>query len=234
MSTVLKQSNFLLAALPATEREDVFERCETIEIAFGTVIVEPGQKIRHVYFPQSGFVSLLATVDGNTSLEVGLIGREGMFGIPLALGVSVSPLRATVQGAGTAMRMSADDFRIVLKASPGLQRILNLYLHVLISQLAQVAVCTCFHVAEARLARWMLMAHDRAQSNTFTLTHELLSEMLGVRRAGVSTAAASLQESGFIRYNRGVINVVNRAGLEDASCECYVASENMYNSTLKI
>ena len=223
-------SNRLVVALPARERDAVLTRCTTVELSFGEIITDPGKRIRHVYFPRTGFVSMLAFVDERTSLEVGLIGNEGMLGMPLALGVNVSSLRAIVQGAGTALRMKASDFETVLNGSPAFRSILNRYAHVLISQLAQVAACTCFHVIEARLARWMLMTHDRAHADRFHLTHELMAEMLGVRRAGVSTAAAALQTRSLISYNRGDITVLDRGGLEAAACACYQASENMYRS----
>lgn len=228
MPSLKSPSNRLLAALPMAERTDLFRRSVAVDLAFRNVIAESGQQIRHVYFPCTGFLSMLATAENHISLEVALVGNEGMFGVPLALGVGESPLRTIVQGDGVALRMSAGDFRTVLNVSPGLRRVLNRYTHVLFSQLAQVAVCARFHLLEARLARWMLMTHDRASSDTFHYTHELLAEMLGVRRAGVTTAAAALQAKGLIAYSRGTITVLNRVGLEEASCECYAASRDIY------
>jgi CRP-like cAMP-binding protein len=175
---------------------------------------------------------LVAPVDGYASLEVGMIGSEGMFGIGLMLGVDVSPLHALVQGGGPALRMTARRFRRELEESPALQRALNRYLYVLISQLAQTAACTRFHVVEARLARWLLMTRDRARSDEFYLTQDFLSHMLGVRRVGVTKAAGSLQRRKLIDYSRGVITILDRGGLKAAACGCYLADEKTYKRVL--
>jgi CRP-like cAMP-binding protein len=165
----------------------------------------------------------------NASLEVGLIGNEGMLGIPLVLGVDSSPMRALVQGSGGAWRMQAPHFRRVLAHTPALRRGLDRYVYVLIAQLAQTAACTCFHSLEARLARWLLMTHDRAHSDCFYLTHALLADMLGVRRSGVTIAAGALQHQGLINYSRGDIHILDRKGLEQASCECYRVVTDTYD-----
>ncbi|HEX7046098.1 MAG TPA: Crp/Fnr family transcriptional regulator [Gammaproteobacteria bacterium] len=225
-------TNRIIATLPTTERNDLRRRCKLAELEPGEVIAEPGQQIRQVYFPTSASISTIAMVDGQNSLEVSLVGREGMYGIPLALGVSVSSWRATVLCGGSALRMSAEDFHTMLNISPGLRRVLQRYTHVIVSQIAQVAVCACYHLVESRLARWMLMTHDRVSSDTFHVTHELLAEMLGVRRAGVSTAAGSLQTREVISYTRGKVTVLDRKGLEAAACDCYAASEKVYASFL--
>lgn len=224
--------NRLLAALPRKDRQHVLASCEGVELAFGDVLCEPGERIRHVYFPTDSFVSQVAPIDGFASLEVGLVGNEGMVGISLTLGVNVSPLHLLVQGSGPALRMNAEPFRRELARSLPLQRELNRYLYVVMTQLAQTAACTRFHVVEARLARWLLMTQDRAHSDVFTLTHEFLAYMLGVRRVGVTKAATSLQRQQLISYTRGKITVHDRRGLVALACGCYLADIETYRRIL--
>ena len=224
--------NHLLAALPQKNLEHILANCESIDLIFADVLCVTGDRIRHVYFPTDSFISLVAPVDGYAGLEVGMIGSEGMFGIGLLLGVDVSPMHALVQGAGPAWRMNAKRFRRELAETPALLRGLNRYLYVLLSQLAQTAACTRFHVVEARLARWLLMTQDRARSDEFYLTQEFLSHMLGVRRVGVTNAAGSLQKRKLISYSRGLITILDRSGLEAAACGCYLADKKIYDRIL--
>jgi CRP-like cAMP-binding protein len=224
--------NRLLEALPENDLRRMLAGCQTVELAFGDVLYIPRERLSHVYFPAGSFISLIMPVDASSSLEVGLIGNEGMFGIPLALGVDVSPMRAVVQGAGPALRMDAPVFCRELGRSPALQREIDRYIFVHLNQLAQTAACTRFHVVEARLARWLLMTQDRAHADNFHVTQEFLALMLGVRRVGVTKAASSLQRRRLIHYTRGDITVLDRRGLKAASCGCYKADRDSYDRIL--
>jgi len=225
-------TNRLLAALPRKDRQRFLAGCTLVELKFAEILTEPGERIRYVYFPTESFISLVASIDNNANLEVGLVGDEGMLGISLILGVDVSPLRAVVQGAGQALRMNTAPFRREFEQNPVLQRLLKRYLYVLISQIAQTAACTHFHVVEARLASWLLMTQDRAHSDAFHVTHEFLAYMLGVRRVGVTKAATALQNRKLIRYSRGNIRILDRAGLKTVSCGCYAADKATYTRTM--
>ena len=214
-------ANSLLAALPRSKYLRLLVGLEPVTLTFGEVLYEPGEPIRHIYFPNDSLVSLLTLADGHLPLEVGLVGREGMVGIPLALGIDVSSVRALVQGAGTAMRITTARFRKEFRQSLPLQRELHRYTHELMVQVTQTAACNRFHVVEARLARWLLMTRDRVQSDQFRLTQEFLAHMQGVRRVGVTQAAGALQQRKLITYSRGNIRILDRKGLEAASCRCY-------------
>ncbi len=221
--------NSLLAALSRKEYRRLLTRLEPVTLTFGEILYEPGEMIHHVYFPGDSLVSLLTLADGHLALEVGLIGREGMVGIPLILGHDLSSVRALVQGTGSALRMTAAHFRKEFRLSPSLQRQLYSYTHTLMAQISQTAACNRFHVVETRLARWLLMTHDRVKSDEFRMTHEFLSHMLGVRRVGVTKAAHALQQRNLISYTRGDITILDRAGLEAAACECYDVVKNMHD-----
>lgn len=213
--------NLLLASLPRQAREHLLARLTPVDLAFGQVLYEPGQAMGAVYFPLDGMVSLLTLVGSRLALEVAMVGREGMVGIPLALGMARSPMRALVQGAGSGLRMSSACFAAAMRDSPPLRKALLGYASSLMTQIARTAACNRFHVVEARLARWLLMTRDRAGSAEFALTQEFLSGMLGVRRVGVSEAASTFQRRRLIEYSRGHIRIVDHAGLEAACCSCY-------------
>jgi len=213
--------NRLLAALPAEEYRHLFSRLTPIVLTYGENIYERDEIIRHVYFPDSGIISLLAAVEDNALLEVGLVGNEGMVGLPVFLGVKTSSNYAIVQGRGLAMKMKTADFLAECKNGGSLSRLLQRYAHSLLTQVSQSAVCYRFHLAEARLARWLLMTADRMEADKFQLTQEFLSNMLGVRRESVNKSAVILQQQQLISYSRGNISIINQAGLKKTACLCY-------------
>lgn len=224
--------NRILDGLPPDEFARLAPFVEQVEIVLGQVLCNAGKKITHAVFPNAGIISLLAPADGDTVLELGLLGREGMFGIPLALGLVVSPMRALVQGAGSAIRIDAVKFRRVLKDCVALQNRLHRYTYSLMAHISQTAVCNNFHSIEARTARWMLSTSDRMQSDHFTLTQSFLADMLGVRRPAVSHAASALLSGGLVRYSRGEVSILDRPGLEAATCGCYRVIDDVYRTAL--
>ena len=224
--------NQLIERLPRKERLRLLALCEPVQLVLGDVLCDPGKDTRHLYFPVDGFISLVAPIDGKPALEVGMVGREGMLGVQLVLGVASTPLRGLVQGPGMALRIAAPAFRRELAQSPALLRGLNRYLYVLMAQLTSSAACLRFHQIGPRLARWLLMSQDRAHSDSFHVTHEFLAYMLGVRRVGITAAAGVLQAGGLIEYSRGALHVLNRRGLEAASCSCYQSDRNIYSDLL--
>ena len=224
--------NRLIEGLPRRERHWMLEQCEPMELDFGDILCEPDQPFRYVYFPLTGFISLVTSLQDHQPLEMGLIGNEGMLGGTIVLGISAVPLRAVVQGAGVLLRMTSVQLRKEMQRSPALRRALQRYLYVQMAQLSQIGACTHFHEIEPRLARWLLMTHDRAHADHFRLTHEQLANMLGVRRSGISVAAGVLRRRKLIRYTRGEIHILNREGLEAAACECYGALVEDYAKLL--
>ena len=229
---VPRSGNALLDAISRREREKFIAACERIEMTLGEPVCQPGDTIRHVYFPVSSYISLITPRGASESLEVGLVGREGSLGLTVLLDVETSSLLGLTQGSGSALRMTAEQLRRRTKATPQLGKIFNRYLYVLMAQVAQTAACGRFHHLEARMARWLLMTHDRARGDVFPLTHVFLAHMLGVRRAGVTTAARRLQADKLISYSRGVVKVLDRKGLEALSCPCYEAFNDMYRTHL--
>ncbi|MGB5835208.1 MAG: Crp/Fnr family transcriptional regulator [Thiohalocapsa sp.] len=224
--------NRLLAALPKRDQRQIQANCKSVELRRGEVISEPGDQIRDVYFPTDSFVSLVTPPADHSGLEVRLVGNEGMIGTPLILGVQITQIRTFVQGAGPAWRLSSAGFGEALRRSDALQARLNGYLDVLMNQSAQLLACTRFHRVEARLARWLLMSQDRAHSDHFYVTHEVLAVLLGVRRVGVTKAATALQQRQLIHYRRGDVTVLDRLGLQAAACDCYRATATMYEQVL--
>ncbi len=224
--------NHLIELLPRNERTRLLSLCEPVELVLTEVLYEPGRAIRHVYFPTEGFVSLVMSIDGNPGLEIGMVGREGMVGAHLALGVADAPLHALVQGAGSAWRIGAPAFRRELASSAALRRGMHRYLYVLMAQMAEAAGCLRYHLIGPRLARWLLMSQDRAHHDSFQVTQEFLAYMLGVRRVGVTKAAGDLQRRGLIEYHRGMVTVRDRTGLEAAACSCYAIDCKIYSDRL--
>jgi CRP-like cAMP-binding protein len=224
----LSVPNHLLAALPRKDYRKLLPFLEPVKLTFAEVLYEPHARIRQVYFPNECFVSMLTSVDGDRVAEVGLVGAEGMVGVPVVLGAAVSPFRAVVQGGGTAMRMNVADFRREFGESAALRRELFLFTHLLMIQIAQTAACNRFHVVTQRMARWLLMTHDRVSLNEFRITQEFLALMLGVQRSRVNLAAGSLQERKLIGYRRGTVTILNQRGLEAAACGCYRTVKDIY------
>ena len=221
-------ANSLLAALPRSHYRSLLAHLEPVTVTFGEVLYSPGEPIHHVYFPTDSLVSLLTVVDGHMALEIGLVGREGMLGIPLVLGIDDSPVRALVQGSGTALRMRSAPFLGKFKQSVPLQKEIHRYVHERMVQITQTAACNRFHVVEARLARWLLMTRDRMRSDQFRLTQELLGCMLGVLRVAVTKAAGALQQRKLISYHRGEISILDGQGLEAAACRCYQVVKHVH------
>ena len=225
-------TNHLLELLPAQERLAVLHHCEAVELEFGVVLCEHRQEYRYLYFPMSGFISLVTKLSYHKPLEMGVIGNEGMLGVTMVLGVPNVPMQAVVQGKGTAWRIDIVALNQLLPKCPQLRKVLQQYLYILMAQLSQSAACAHFHELEQRLARWLLMSQDRAHSNEFYLTHQFLADMLGVRRSGVTVAAGLMQQNNLIQYSRGKISIINRSLLEKASCECYRSGIHEYQQLL--
>jgi CRP-like cAMP-binding protein len=227
------RENLLIAALPGAERRRLLAACKPVEMQFGSVLCKQYGRIRHVYFPTGGFISLLTELGNKPGLEMGLVGAEGAAGITLALGLSLAPVRAVVQGTGSALRIEAARFATELHQSPALRSAIFRYISVFMIQLAVAATCTRFHTVEARLARWLLMTRDQARSDQFYLTQEFMAYMLGVRRVGVTRAARELRARRLVGYVRGRINILDVRGLEDASCSCYASAKEAYTRFMR-
>ena len=215
------EQNYLLAALSPAERERVFPHLRLVPLPLGKVLYESGDELEYVYFPTDSIVSLLYVLESGASAEISVVGHEGLIGIALFMGGGTTPSRAIVQSAGHAYRLAGQRLKDEFHRSGGLQLLLLRYTQALITQMAQTAVCNRHHSVDQQLCRWLLLSLDRLQSNKLVMTQELIANMLGVRREGVTDAAGKLQKLGAISYSRGQITVLDRPKLESLSCECY-------------
>lgn len=224
----LSGRNLLLEALPPHERTLLLSHLKRVSFASGEVVYAADSPITLVYFLENCVMSVLALLRDGEAVEVGTIGNEGVVGLALFFGAERAPRRTIAQIAGDALSMTVAEFQRAVDGSPVLQKLLVRYAEAYFDQVAQSVACNRLHTVEQRCARWLLMTHDRVGRENFTLTHEFLAYMLGVRRPGVTVAAGSLQRLGLIRYTRGRISVLNREGLEGASCECYAAVRDSF------
>ncbi|HEX8709685.1 MAG TPA: Crp/Fnr family transcriptional regulator [Pyrinomonadaceae bacterium] len=228
----MPSANRILNQLPPEEYERLSPHLEPVTLALGDVLYYPQDPVSHVYFPHSGTVSVVATFADGGGVEVGVVGDEGVFGINVVLGSVSTPHEALVQLPGDGVRASSDVLRREFKQGGQLQDLLLRYTQAFIVQIAQTAACNKVHSIDGRLARWLLMTSDRATGRELELTHEFMALMLGMRRAGVSEAAGKLQDAGLIRYRRGRVTVMDRQGLEDAACECYLIVKTEFDRLL--
>jgi CRP-like cAMP-binding protein len=222
----------ILAALPRIERERLFPHMELVPMPLGDVLYESGIKLKHVYFPTTSIVSLLYVMEDGSSAEIAVVGNEGIIGLALFMGGESTPSRAIVQSAGYAYRMKARLLKQEFNRAGPMMHLLLRYTQALITQMAQTAVCNRHHSVDQQLCRWLLLSLDRLASNELTMTQELIANMLGVRREGVTEAAGKLQTAGVIHYSRGRITVLDRPGLEKKACECYAVVKKEFDRLL--
>ena len=224
--------NHLLDALLRVDFDRLSSNLELVEMPLGEVVCESGSKLKHVYFPTTSIISLLYVMEDGASAEIAVVGNEGILGIPVFMGGETTPSRAVVQSAGHGYRLKAQLLKNEFNQAGPLQRLLLRYTQALITQMSQTAVCNRHHSVEQQLCRWLLLSMDRLPDNELIMTQELIANMLGVRREGVTEAAGKLQCLGLINYRRGHISVLNRAGLEKRSCECYQVVKSEYDRLL--
>ena len=224
--------NRLLAALPREEYERLLPHLGHVSFKLGEVVYESGGQMEHIYFPTTAIVSLLYLMENGASAEMGMAGREGLVGVALFMGGNTMPNRAVIQSAGGAVRMRAQVLRDEFARGGAFQRLLLRYTQALLTQMSQTAVCNRLHAIEQQLSRWLLLSHDRLDSDELVMTQELIANMLGVRREGVTAAAGRLQEQGLISYVRGRIRILDRPGLEASACECYKVVKDEYDRLL--
>ncbi len=225
------KENQLLAALPASDWQRWLPKLEQVEMPLGEVLYESGGTLSHVYFPTTSIVSLLYVMQNGASAEIAVVGHEGIVGVSLFMGGESTPSRAVVQSAGLGFRLPAEAIKEEFKRAPILHLLLR-YTQALITQMAQTAVCNRHHSLDQQLCRWLLVSMDRLKTSELVMTQELIANMLGVRREGVTEAALKLQNAGLIRYSRGRISVLDRPGLEQRSCECYAVVKKEYGRLL--
>jgi len=225
-------SNHLLAALPADEFARLEPDMEPASLGLGEVIYESGEQLEYVYFPTTAIISLLYIMENGSTAEIGMTGNDGLVGIALFMGGSTTPNRAVVQSAGKAYRLPSKSLQSAFGLGGTFQNLLLRYTQYLMTQISQTAVCNRLHSVEQQLCRWLLINHDLLHSNKLVMTHELIANMLGVRREGVSIAAGHLQQKGLIKYSRGTITMLDRAALESAVCECYQVVKDEYDRIL--
>jgi CRP-like cAMP-binding protein len=226
------RQNHLLDALPASDFERIASSLEAVELKLGDVLYEPGAQLRHVYFPTTSIVSLLYVMEDGASAEIAIVGNEGILGISLFMGGETTPSRAVVQSAGFAYRLKAQLLKNEFGRFGPFLHLLLRYTQALITQMAQTAVCNRHHSVDQQLCRWLLLSLDRLESNELTMTQELIANMLGVRREGVTEAARKLQAAGLIAYRRGRITVLDRPRLEERVCECYQVVKTEFDRLL--
>jgi len=226
------QENHLFLALPTEARERVFPHLELVQLPLGHVLYESGTTLQHVYFPTDAIISLLYVMEDGASAEIAVVGNEGMVGVALFMGGETTPNRAVVQSRGYAYRLKGQLLKKEFSQSGALQHMLLRYTQALLTQMAQTAVCNRHHSVDQQLCRWLLMSLDRLPSNKLIMTQDLIANMLGVRREGVTQAAGKLQSQGLIMYRRGHITVLDRPGLEQACCECYVVVKREFDRLL--
>jgi CRP-like cAMP-binding protein len=224
--------NHLLDALPASDYTRLEPYLELVSMGLGEVLYEPGARLRHVYFPTTSIVSLLYFMEDGASAEIAIVGNEGVLGISLFMGGETTPSHAVVQSAGQGVRLKAQLLKDEFARFGPMMHLLLRYTQALITQMAQTAVCNRHHSVDQQLCRWLLLSLDRLQTNDLSMTQELIANMLGVRREGVTEAAGNLQDAGLIRYRRGKITVLDRPGLEARSCECYQVVKTEFDRLL--
>jgi len=222
----------LLAALPQEEFDRVVSKLEPVSLRLGKVLYESGDKLEYVYFPTTAIISLLYIMENGATAEIGVLGNDGILGIALFMGGDTTPNRAIIQSAGEALKMSAKDLKAEFTLGGVFHNLLLRYTQALITQISQTAVCNRLHPIEQQLCRWLLLSHDRLDSNMLIMTHDLISNMLGVRREGVTLAAQKLAAQGLIRNDRGTITVLDRPGIESQVCECYKVVNDEYRRLL--